>query len=96
MMALLSGAPLLPVAHYGHENYRQCLRRLRRSDFNVLVGRPFSLRKPDHKVNAEVRQKMTDEIMGQLAALLPKAYRGVYADPDGWTEQYLDFDLPPW
>jgi len=89
MLALLSKAPMLPVVHYGHENYQQDLRKLRRSDFHVVVGHPFSLEKHDEKVTSEVRQKMVDEIMYQMAALLPPVYRGAYSDLSLATEHYL-------
>jgi len=94
MISLLTGAPLLPVIHYGHEHYQQNLRRLRRSDFHVVVGNPFRLDKNGQKVTAEVRQRMVDEIMYQLAALMPPEYRGVYADLSKATEHYLRFDPP--
>ena len=94
MMALLSGSPILPLAHYGHEAYKQNLRKLRRTDFHAVVGEPFMLRKPDHKANSKVRQKMVDEIMFQLARLLPQGYRGVYADLSQATEDYIDFNHP--
>ncbi len=100
MVALLSGAPLLPIAHYGHENYRQNLRQLRRSNFHAHVGHPFTLTNHGEKTTGEVRQRMTDEIMYQLAALLPPAYRGAYADFSKASTKYLVFsnggnNLPP-
>ncbi len=94
MLALLSEAPILPLVHYGHEAYKQNLRKLRRAEFNVVVGKPFRLHKPNQKVTSEIRQKMVDEIMFQLARLLPLAYRGVYADLSKATEEYLDFNQP--
>lgn len=102
MVALLSGAPLLPIAHYGHENYRQDLRRLRRSNFHARVGYPFTLTTRGEKTTGEVRQHMTDEIMYQLAALLPPVYRGAYADFSKASTKYLVFTddsgnkLPHW
>lgn len=90
-LALLSGAPVLPVVHYGHEKYRQDFSRLRRSGFNVVVGKPFLLNTDKIKTTSLVRQQMTDEIMYQLAALLPKQYRGAYADLNQATEHYLQF-----
>jgi len=101
MVALLSGAPLLPIAHYGHENYKQELRHLRRSQFHARVGHPFTLSSRGEKTSSEIRQRMTDEIMYQLAALLPPAYRGVYADFSMASTKYLVFSddggnhLPP-
>jgi 1-acyl-sn-glycerol-3-phosphate acyltransferase len=94
MMALLSGAPIIPVAHHGHEFYQENLRRLRRSDFKVAVGNPFYLEKGSEKVTSEIRQQMIDEMMYQLAVLLPEEYRGVYANFSQATEKYLRFELP--
>jgi 1-acyl-sn-glycerol-3-phosphate acyltransferase len=91
MVALMSGAPLLPVAHYGHENYRQNLHYLRRSNFYVVVGHPFNLTTHGEKTTSEVRQLMTDEIMYQLAALLPPKYRGAYADFSAASTKHLIF-----
>ena len=39
-----------------------------------------------------MRQEMADEIMYQLAALLPEQYRGEYTDLSQMTTQYLNFD----
>ncbi len=91
LLALRSGAPLLPFAHYGVEKYRENLRRLRRTDFHVAVGRPFHLDPGGARVTHQVRQQMVDEIMYQIAALLPPAYRGVYSDMSAATEKYLAF-----
>jgi hypothetical protein len=44
-------------------------------------------------VTRHVRQQMADEIMYQIAALLPPSYRGVYSDLATATETYLSF--PP-
>ena len=94
MMALLSKAPLLPIAHYGHENYKERFRKIRRTELHVTVGQPFKLITSGDKTNSEVRQRMTDEIMYQLAALLPATHRGVYADLSKATENYLIFTHP--
>jgi 1-acyl-sn-glycerol-3-phosphate acyltransferase len=94
LVALLSGAPLQPVVHYGHENYRKDLRKLRRSDFHVVVGDPFRLEKHGAKATSVIRQRMVDEIMYQMAALLPADYRGVYSDLSLATENYLHFTPP--
>jgi len=90
-LALLSKTPLLPIVHYGHESYKQDFSRLRRLDFHVAVGRTFLLDSHGEKVTSDIRQRMTDEIMYQLAALLPSQYRGAYADLDQATQRYLHF-----
>ena len=91
LLALRSGAPLLPVAYYGSEHYRDNLRRLRRTDFHIVVGKPFHIDAGGARVTRQVRQQILDEIMYQMAALLPPAYRGVYSDLDAATEKYLTF-----
>jgi len=90
-LALHSGAPLLPVAYYGGELFWRNLSRLRRTDFHIVVGRPFYLDAGGVKVTRQVRQQMADEIVYQVATLLPPAYRGVYSDLTTATETYLYF-----
>lgn len=92
LLALRSGAPLLPVVHYGGERFWDNLRRLRRTDFRLAVGRLFSLDPGGVRVSGPVRQRMTDEIMYQLARLLPPAYRGAYEDLEASTEAFLRFE----
>lgn len=90
-LALRSGAPLLPVAHYGGEYFWRNLRQLRRTEFNIVVGEVFELQANGESVTHEVRQQMADEVMYQLAALLPPAYRGAYADWSRATQEYVRF-----
>ena len=90
-LALRSGAPLLPVAHHGGEHFWTNLRRMRRTDFHIAVGQPFHLDTKGARPTREIRRQMTTEIMYQLAALLPPAYRGVYSDMGAATESYLRF-----
>jgi 1-acyl-sn-glycerol-3-phosphate acyltransferase len=92
-LALRSGVPLQPVVYYGGEHFWPNLSRLRRTDFYFVVGQPFHLDAGETKVTSQVRQQMADEIMYQIAALLPPPYRGIYADLTAATETYLRF--PP-
>lgn len=94
MMALQSGAPLLPLVFYGGEKFKRNLSRLRRTPFHIVVGQPFHLHTDGVKVRREIRRQMTDEVMYQLAALLPPAYRGHYANLDAATERFLRFSSP--
>ncbi len=91
LLALRSGAPLIPVVHYGSEDYQHNLRRLRRTDFHFAVGRPFRIRPEAARSLHADRQKILDEVMAQMAALLPPQYRGVYAGVEP-TEEFLVFD----
>ena len=91
LLALHSGAPLQPLAFYGHEDFPNSLRKLQRTDFHIRVGKPFYLDPKGGKVTREIRDQMLNEIMFQLAALLPTKYRGVYNDLAYATENYLKF-----
>lgn len=91
IMALKSGAPILPVAYWGHETFWHNFKRLRRTEFKLGVGRPFTLDPGDQRVTKQIRQQMADEIMYQIAALLPEQYRGHYSDLTQATETYLKF-----
>lgn len=92
LMALKSGAPMLPIVHYGSENYLSNLRRLRRTPLTFVVGKPFRLRSTDRHITGALRQQLTDEVMFEMARLLPPRYRGVYADLDSATHNFLVFD----
>lgn len=93
-LAARGGAPILPVAHWGGENFTSNLKRLRRTDFHVRVGRPFIIHSSGKRIGREERQQIADEMMYQIAALLPEEYRGAYSDPSRATTNYLNFDLP--
>ena len=89
ILAAKSGAPLLPVGYYGGEAYKENLTRLRRTDFNIAIGKPFRI-KPGSVPGREARQQMADEIMYRLAAILPERYRGRYADLSKATQEYTE------
>ncbi len=91
LIALRSGAPILPVAHWGGENFSENLRRLKRTDFHIRVGKPFRLDAKGETVNGNLRQEMVDEIMQQIAILMPEQYRGQYANRTFLPQKYLQF-----
>lgn len=91
MLATHSKAPLQAAAHWGGENFRENLRRLKRTDFQIRVGPVFYLDARGERITKEIRQQMADEMMYQLAKLLPPEYRGEYADLENATERYLRF-----
>lgn len=88
ILALKSGAPILPMAHWGGEVFLKNLKRLKRTDFHIRVGEPFKI-VAEGKVSAEMRQEMADDMMYELAKLLPEEYRGVYSDLSQATGKYL-------
>ena len=79
LIALRSGAPILPIAHWGVENFPSNVKKARQTDFHVRVGRLFTLDINSEKVTSILRQELADEIMGQVAALLPERYHGEYS-----------------
>jgi 1-acyl-sn-glycerol-3-phosphate acyltransferase len=92
LMALHSGAPMLPVVHYGSENYQENLKRLHRTDLHYVVGKPFRAGADGQRVTSAIRQQMIDEVMFQMAGLLPPQYRGAYADLNTSPHKYLVFE----
>ncbi len=90
-LAVKSGAPVLPLVYYGGEQLNRNLRRLRRTDFNIRVGKPFRVVLGDQSAARSVRQQIADEIMIQIARLLPEPYRGVYAARVDEEPRYLQF-----
>lgn len=77
-LALKSGAPILPVTFTGTENRNvyPTLKRLRRAEISLTVGKPFYL---DQSGNwRQAVDRGTQQIMLTLAKQLPPNYRGVY------------------
>lgn len=91
MLAIHSKAPVQVAAHWGGEKFGENIKRLKRTDFQIRVGPIFYLDAHGARVTKEIRQQMADEMMYQLAKLLPAEYRGEYADLENATEQYLRF-----
>jgi 1-acyl-sn-glycerol-3-phosphate acyltransferase len=92
LLALHSCAPLLPIAYFGAEGYEENLRRLKRIDFHLRVGKPFHLETHGEKITRLVRGQMLQEMMLQLAGLLPPQFRGKYVDLSMATQNHLNFE----
>jgi len=91
LLAVRSGAPILPVAFYGNENVKENLKHLRRTHMTYRVGEPFTVNTENQAFSREFRQQVTDEIMYQISALLPEQYRGVYSDLSKTSTNHLRF-----
>jgi len=91
LLAARSGAPVQPFAHFGGEIFWKNLRRLKRTAFHIRVGNPFMINLNGERLNKINSQQIVDEIMYQVAALLPPFYRGYYCRLDQATEKYLEF-----
>ncbi len=89
LVALHSGAPIIPIAHWGGENFMQNFKHLKRTDFHIRLGEPFKINTQGIKVTGEIRQQIVDEMMCRIAKLLPEEYRGEYSDMSKFSEKYL-------
>ena len=88
-LALHTGAPVLPVAHWGGEKLMKNLKRFKRTDFHIRLGEPFKVDMQGVKVTSEIRQQIVDEMMYEIAKLMPEEYRGAYSDLSKATGKFL-------
>jgi 1-acyl-sn-glycerol-3-phosphate acyltransferase len=77
LIALRTGAPILPAAIWGTEHVKLPRDLFRRTRAQVRFGEPFQLSQPA-RVTKEDVVAGTEEIMRRIAKLLPEKYRGVY------------------
>jgi hypothetical protein len=66
-------------------------RKFKRTPITVRYGRPLRLR---GKVARNQYGPAADELMYQLAATLPAHLRGLYADADKATMQWIEYAGP--
>ncbi len=76
MIALRSGAPVLPVAIWGSENSFKKFR----PRIHVVFGKPMTLTPKGKKITREDIDAATEQVMLQITSMLPPRYRGVYAE----------------
>jgi 1-acyl-sn-glycerol-3-phosphate acyltransferase len=77
LLALQSGAPVLPVAIAGSERVRLPGALLSSPSINVTVGEPFVLPR-DGRIDSTAVKQASIRMMRSIAELLPDRYRGVY------------------
>lgn len=80
LIAVRSGALVLPVAINGTEQFGRRDWLWRRPVINITIGPPFHIPPPDGKLTKERLAELTDGIMGHIAAMLPPQYRGHYQE----------------
>ncbi len=80
LIALRSGAPILPVGITGTERIKGRGWWLLRPKITVNIGRPFHLPPVSSKLTKTELAELTNYIMGHIAELLPVEYRGNYAE----------------
>ena len=80
LLALRTGVPIIPVAISGTEDSVEKLRHLKRPVLTAEYGKPIHPPKLDRSDRAGQLDKLTTEIMCQIAAMLDEKYRGFYSD----------------
>jgi 1-acyl-sn-glycerol-3-phosphate acyltransferase len=76
MIALRSGAPVVPVAIYGSE---KAFKKFR-PRIIISFGEPMVLAPKGKKITREDIDASTQQVMQHIASMLPPEYRGVYAE----------------
>lgn len=81
LLAIRSGAPILPVAVWGTERFWPRDRGVWGvgGSIHLRVGEPFTLERRTTDGKREDLAQVTTRLMERIAALLPAAYRGHYA-----------------
>ena len=81
-LASKTGIPIIPVAITGTEDrvVKNNMKHFKRTQIEVRIGKPFKIAPNDRKDRENSLCKATEEIMCQIAAMLPEKYRGVYSD----------------
>ncbi len=75
MIALRSGAPVIPVAITGSEH---ALKKFR-PRVTLTFGEPMTLKPKGNKITREDIEEATSAVMRRIASMLPPEYRGMYA-----------------
>lgn len=97
LIAAQAKVPIYPLAHWGFRAFGENIKRLRKTRVHVRIGRPFVLQKPDtnssagERVRGDERRQMTQEMMYQIARLLPPRLRGPYSDLSQMTERFIRY-----
>jgi 1-acyl-sn-glycerol-3-phosphate acyltransferase len=82
LIALRSGAPIVPVGIAGSERFKLSRIWPNRTPITLTYGEPFTLTREGRRGHTDLQGQL-DVIMRRIADLLPPQYRGVYGDPAG-------------
>lgn len=72
--------PLIPIGIINSDQFQTNILRLRRTAFQMNIGRPFELPDLGQRPKSKDLGAYTELIMAHIAALLPERYHGYYAD----------------
>jgi 1-acyl-sn-glycerol-3-phosphate acyltransferase len=81
LIALRTGAPVVPVAIWGSEKvFKEFRPRV-----TICYGNPMVFKPRGEKITREDIDETTDQVMRSIASMLPPEYRGVYAEQSPMT-----------
>jgi 1-acyl-sn-glycerol-3-phosphate acyltransferase len=80
LLALRTGVPIVPVAIWGTEDSVEKMLHFKKPHIIAKFGKPIPAPKMDRGNREGQLQQLTDEIMCQIAAMLPQKYWGYYAN----------------
>jgi len=85
VIASKTDTPVLAVGIAGTDKIHGIGWLWKRPPIVVTIGKPFRLPPTNSKISRSQMQLLTGQLMGEIAALLPPEYRGIYAsheDPE--------------
>ncbi len=91
LLAIRSAAPILPVVFYGNEDFKSKFRLARRVNMAIKVGETFTIDTHGQTLTREVRDQLTNEIMYEIARVLPEKNRGIYHELSKTKQEFLNF-----
>lgn len=92
MLAARSNAVIVPCGVSGTERLKGNVRRLRRTPILVDYGRPLRLK---GKISRQSYHDAANELMYQIAMLIPPELRGAYSDLSKATMNYVEYADEP-
>jgi len=87
-IAMRTNTTILPIAHYGGEDFWQNFKKFRRTRITFKVGTPIII-SSEQPLTKQLKRDVTDQLMHEIAALLPMKNRGLYTEPKEFEENYL-------
>lgn len=79
-LAVMANVPIIPTAVARTDQVFDNLKHLRRLPVSITFGKPLKFPAPARRERDVKLEEYTEELMCQIAALLPPQYRGVYTD----------------
>jgi 1-acyl-sn-glycerol-3-phosphate acyltransferase len=81
-LALRANVPILPVGLSNTDRLFANFRRLRHTDIDIRIGRPFTLPQSGRRIRSHELSAYTALIMSHIAALVAERHRGSYTPSD--------------